>query len=94
MVDTQMRRMMRRTLADRLREFHTILLTRFAAGVEDFLTCVERSLMDCPACGDEMVLSNSTVSIDPRNSDYFFACAKCGVSCFPEKPVASGYARM
>jgi hypothetical protein len=84
MGDPRMRRLMRTRLADRLRDFHTVLLTRFSVGAEDFLRRAELSYMHCPACGDEMVLSISMATINPRNPDYLFSCAKCDLSYFTE----------
>ena len=89
------RRMKRQRLGDRLRDFHAALLTGFALSAEDLLHRVEHSLMNCPACGDEMVRSICIVTMNPRDPDYYFGCAKCGVSCFPESRTStSAYARM
>ena len=84
MGDDQKRRMLRRRLADRLGGFHTSLLTQFGTGAEDFLRRAELSYMCCPACGDEMVLKINPTTMNPHSPEYYFACAKCGLSCFPE----------
>jgi hypothetical protein len=84
MGDSKKRRITRQQLADRLRQFHTVLVTRFAAGAEDFLRRMELSYMRCPVCGDEMVSRISMANANPRFPDYLFACARCGVSYFTE----------
>jgi hypothetical protein len=81
MGDIRKRRAIRHTLANRLRHFHQTVLTGVSADT-DFLRRMEHCLMHCPACGDEMMLSISLVTINPRYPDYVFACAKCAVSYF------------
>jgi predicted RNA-binding Zn-ribbon protein involved in translation (DUF1610 family) len=76
------RNVLRRIIAEKLYEFHRLLLTQSSRGAEDLMLRAEISSMRCPACGAQMVLSRSIATADLHDPHHVFACATCGLSYF------------
>jgi predicted RNA-binding Zn-ribbon protein involved in translation (DUF1610 family) len=76
------RNALRLIIAEKLYEFHRLLLAQSSRGAGDLLLRAEISSMRCPACGAQMVLSGSIATADLQDQDHVFACTTCGLSYF------------
>jgi predicted RNA-binding Zn-ribbon protein involved in translation (DUF1610 family) len=85
------RNALRLIIAEKLYEFHRLLLAQSSRGAEDLLLRAEISSVRCPACGAQMVLRGSIATADLQDQDHVFACTTCGLSYFTRDyiPVSS-----